>query len=131
MLKKLLIVLASISVAMPLMLASGSAFSCCHKTCYQESSCYKPVSSFCNKCSRGGVRCGRCVTDGKLACRVVHNLRNNLSIGDTAIRVTAHGHRVCLSGRVGTPMQRYLADEIARNTCGTGLVVDSMIIAQP
>ena len=107
--KKLKLTLAFLLMALPLMMAPSIASACHGK--WRSCCCY-------HSCQYKH--------DRALVNSVVSRLKDNISTVDQPIVVSARGHKVYLSGRAGTVMQRQVAIDIARWTCGVSLVVDGI-----
>lgn len=83
-------------------------------------------------CGFWGYRhCGSHIKNMRLVYKVVKNLRASAATFDQPIYVSAVGHKVFLSGFVGTASQKQAAIDITRFTCGVGLVVDGLRLRMP
>lgn len=110
MIKHKLKLLAAISVVAPIMFFSSAA-NACHN--HYKHHCHAVYSC---EYTRGMP----------LVNRVVDRLRAEPATSDQAIYVSACGHKVMLSGYVGSPMERQTALNVARDTCGVTRVIDNM-----
>lgn len=114
--QKLALLVAAIVIPLMTLSTSASAWHHAYRDhCYYRHHC----------CGCYGVR------NMSLVYRVVHRLRAEPATSDQPIYVSARGHKVMLSGYVGTAAQKQEAIDITRYTCGVSLVIDNLHIQTP
>lgn len=104
-----------VSLAIPAMFLSAGANATCHKGIYKHHHHYYSCEY-----TRGMP----------LVNRVVDRLRADPATLNQPIYVSARGHKVMLSGYVGSSMQRDTAINVTRYTCGVGRVIDEMRLSE-